>query len=356
MINFNSKKIGIVFPYKWAKFSPSFYNFINLISEKNTIHLITFDQDLSFLKKKNKIILNKVNYTNNFLFDFFEKIFYKFNFEFAFKDFFFIQKVKKFSKNKFDILVLFDPISFFAIKKTNSYIVFYSLELIYGDKYFYYLKKNRNLIDTAITQSKERYDFYFQKSKVPYNIVHNSPYYKKVNNSPLNQRNNYVFFGSFINQFGSHHLIKYFKNMKEKLYISNINKIKNIDYENIIIEESYISENDISNYLSKFKIGFSFFDLNQIVDSMKFNFETGPSGKIYNYFLAGTPLICNNIKAFHIIEEFKCGVLINDFSSYSIELALKKILNNYDYYQKGCLEASKFYDYKKCTKYLKKIF
>ena len=66
---------------------------------------------------------------------------------------------------KFRILVLFDPISFFAIKKTNSYKVFYSLELIYGDKYFHYLKKNKDLIDTVITQSKERYDFYFQKSK-----------------------------------------------------------------------------------------------------------------------------------------------------------------------------------------------
>ncbi len=57
------------------------------------------------------------------------------------------------------------------------------------------------------------------------------------------------------------------------------------------------------------------------------------------YLAAGVPVIACNIPGFKFIEEYKAGVLINDYTPASIHKAVIEIENNYQSFQQNAYRA-----------------
>lgn len=111
----------------------------------------------------------------------------------------------------------------------------------------------------------------------------------------------------------------------------------------IIIEDGYMSQKDLILYLSKFDVGLCLYSEHLRFD---FNYQTCPSGKMYNYFQAGLPCLGSDVPGLVDIRNCQAGVLLGDLSPMAIDAGIQNILENYSLYQTGCLEAAKIFDFR----------
>jgi hypothetical protein len=111
----------------------------------------------------------------------------------------------------------------------------------------------------------------------------------------------------------------------------------------ILIDETYLSQTDLIDFLAGFDIGFCLYPSSILAD---FNYYTCPSGKMYVYFHAQVPCIGSLIPGLDDVERFRAGVLIENLSADAIHLAIQKILSNYSLYKRGCLNASRETNFK----------
>src|SRR5262249_17424047 len=110
------------------------------------------------------------------------------------------------------------------------------------------------------------------------------------------------------------------------------------------IDTNYLEMDALVEFLKDFRIGLCFYDTRfDFYD--RFNYRTGPSGKMFAYFASGVPVIGDNLPGLGIVEEFGAGVLIEDLDAGSILSAIQKIEANYDYYAKNCLKAAEHFSF-----------
>jgi hypothetical protein len=89
---------------------------------------------------------------------------------------------------------------------------------------------------------------------------------------------------------------------------------------------------------------------------------SGPSGKMFNYFAAGVPVIANEILGFEPVREAGASVLIpnsiveSEQGPAAIYTAAQTIYNDYSKYLNGCYQAAKRYNFKRTiTPYIETI-
>lgn len=233
-----------------------------------------------------------------------------------------------------------------------------SLEIYENDRYF----KNVQLsnIKSMIIQSQERLNYLFPKEKPVYFIVQNSPVtinfvpvYKQRKNTDL------IYCGSSVLGFGIITCLDFIKDYKEytltvkgafpKETVEVVNEFYAdlIAEKRLIIDTDYLSEKDLTYYLSKFRIGFAFYDFYRFSHLRSFNYFTAPSGKVFGYLNSGVPVIGNILPAFEFIEKNDCGKLISHLSSIQIKSAIDAIEDNYLYYAENTKRLSAEYDFNK---------
>lgn len=116
------------------------------------------------------------------------------------------------------------------------------------------------------------------------------------------------------------------------------------------MNESYIDRENLAEYLSKFYIGFCFYDLKILKkrrDLAIFNYITAPSGKLFNYYAAGLPVIGSNISGLISVKEFNTGVLLDDYSPQAIRQAIDTISTNYSLLSTNCFKAAEHFSFDK---------
>ena len=65
------------------------------------------------------------------------------------------------------------------------------------------------------------------------------------------------------------------------------------------------------------------------------------------YLAAGVPVIACNIPAFKFLEEFKAGILIDDYEPATIYNAVKSLEDNYDSLSENCYWAAAHFCFEK---------
>ena len=229
-----------------------------------------------------------------------------------------------------------------------------SLEILPGDEFY----KNCDFenIDSVIIQTPERYEHLFGSREFKTFFVQNAPVYKPFP-APA-ERRGLIYSGTAWNPFGFFHCLEFLRRYPEhtltvkgallgdaKARVANEYRDL-LEDGRLIIDSEYLDDAEVVAYLTRFRAGFCFYNF-ELPEINNFNYLTAPSGKMFKYFAAGVPVIGQQIPGLKPVEEFDCGVLINDLQPASIQKAVERVEENFEYYSENCLKAAAHYSFDK---------
>jgi glycosyltransferase involved in cell wall biosynthesis len=260
-------------------------------------------------------------------------------------------------KNKLtgDIIIATDFPALKVAQEIYGAVHFISLE-IENNTSPVFKQINRQLVKSVFIQTKERYDYLFPDQTLPVFYVQNAPVFDEASITGYN-RKDFIWAGAIDRRLAVYDCINFFDRYKEfKLVLKG--GIQPKEYEkiteryshliqsgNIRFDKEYLPASSFLDFLSHFRIGFCFYSWEIIKAS--FNYATAPSGKLFMTLAAGVPVIACNIPAFKFLEEYKAGVLVNDYEPETILAAVKKIEADYEQYHSACYAAAKYFSFDK---------
>lgn len=361
------KKILIVFPDPTLSFSPFTLNLYDSLSSIYDVTILTFEPISSYSSQK--IIDKKVIYLKRSMNPVFSNLFMKglkdLNKRLKLKNLNFllllagralplIHEIKKFDGE----IIAVDFLALWCVVMAKKKAHLLSLEIIDNDLY-----RNScpiNSIKSVIIQSEERYRYLFGNQKLTTFFVQNAPNYihEKINLS-ARKRNELIFCGSAMPGFGIFRCLEFLEEFPEyrltvkgaipdyvkKTIRENFSEL--FDQNRLVLNEEYLSLSDLNSYLNNFRIGFVFYDYFKFDYINTFNYKSAPSGKLFQYYNAGLPVVSNNISGLNSIKEFKTGVMINSMDSASIKDAIDQIELDYENYATRSKNLSACFDFSK---------
>ena len=257
-------------------------------------------------------------------------------------------------KGKYDRVIALDMENLFFCSVMRIQVDFISLELGIGEQYLPYI--DTKYINCVITQSEERYDYFFKGKVIKTFIVPNSPIYREYHY--IGPRSGLLYGGTAWEPFGFFKCLDYVREYPDTPLtvqgaIPSDARVKMeteykdlLDNKLLIINEGYLNNEDVVPYFAKFEIGICFYNFE--VDWIRhFNYESAPSGKMYKYLAAGIPIIANDTIGFKPVKEKNCGVLIPDLQPDTIRAGIEKIRSNYAYYASNTKPAAKHFSFDK---------
>lgn len=278
-----------------------------------------------------------------------------------YKDYFFrfilIKKIVR--NNNFKRIICVDNRYLFFCSLLKIKTDFVSLELCANEHLIQLV--DRNIINCVIIQSEERYNYLFKKEPLKIFYIQNAPVYEEL--IPKGNRKSLIYAGSAISLLGFYHCLDYLNvYTDEKLTVLgaffDADKEKvNREYKNLlesdrlIINNKYLDNNDVVEYLSDYEIGFCFYYFEDaFVKEHHFNYMSAPSGKMFKYLAAGVPVVCSNISGFKFVKEFECGILVDGLSATTINNAIQTIRQNYELYVANSLKAAEYFSFDRSIK------
>ena len=369
------KKILIIFPNEWLAYTPTLLNIVDALTNLFDITVITIDNGLYNNEKiKHRQEFNFIE-IDDFLMSsiaFLSKIIKKSNKADRLIKLFFISiGVWKWKKQlrrdeKYEVMAV-DSLGLFIAQKYFDKCHLISLE---PHKDFFYRRTDANLIESVIAHSQERYDFLFETIKPKCFVIPNSPRFESHEIPELSELKTpkAIFFGNANPRNGIYFILEALRNIKNisltiRGTISSADKKRFFDdysdlfeSRSVSIEEDYIPQDKIIDYLSQFYLGFCFYDFKYVDEITKFNFISVPSGKMFNYYAAGVPVIGSDIMGLKSVRDFEAGILIKNITSNTISQAIENIIERHQYYRINCLKAAKHFDFETAVKPLQKYF
>ena len=238
--------------------------------------------------------------------------------------------------------------AFTALEFSNSFH-FISLEIYPHELMHSLLIKKKAKIESMVIQSIERLEMFIPNPYFEYFLIQNAPSYvelkpKKVSTGTL------IYLGSFIPKMGSELILNFAEAYGEyQITIKGIipGRYANKFPKNVLADGKYTAQQDLQEYLSQYHVGLCLYDFSRVNRKEFDHFNHLPSGKMYNYFNAGIPVIGVRCAGLNPVEKFNAGLLLDDLKPSSINKALIEINKNYDYYVNGCKKAAKHYDFNK---------
>lgn len=370
------KKILVVYPDPYLSYSPSTLNLYDALSVEFDVSILTFEPDANFSSQKitdKKVIYLKAAPADDGSFK--KKILKKLASVFAFnkqKNNLLTYKAKALIKviKQFEgAIIAVDFFALWCVQKTGRQAHLLSLEIHEKDRY---REACSISVQSVIIQTAERYNFLFPGKLINTFYVQNAPVFIEEKNIDITKRrsNDLIFCGSAIPGFGIFSCLEFLKDFPSYTltlkgavpeFVEKIIKEKFADLlqqKRLIIDAAYLSATQLNCFISRFRIGFVFYDQLRFDFVKKFNYITAPSGKMFQYYNAGVPVIGSNISGLSSVADFKTGVLIDSLGSAAIKNAIDKIESNYAYFATNAQEASRYFDFNKnitpFIKYLKK--
>jgi hypothetical protein len=359
------RKLLIVFPDFFLPYSPTTLNLYDALSPFFDITILTFEPDARFsvqkITDKNIIYLKRNKLRIGKLL--FKKIFQTFlvSFRLTKKNITpiplnastLVKEIKKFDGE----IIAVDFFALWCCQVAGKKAHLVSLEIYDNDSYRERCKLERVL--SVIIQTPERYKYIFGDSKIQTFYVQNSPVYIDCEINTNRGKRDLLFCGSAMPGFGIFSCLEFINDYPEyNLTIQGAvpAQIKKtietdfyhlIDQKRLIINNQYFSPEELNKFVSSFRIGFVFYDYFRFEWINTFNYKTAPSGKLFQYYNAGVPVISNSIAGMISVKEYNAGVMINTLGSLSIKMAIDAIENDYDTYARNAKKVSRQFDFSK---------
>jgi hypothetical protein len=224
---------------------------------------------------------------------------------------------------------------------------FLSLE-VRRDLAFRLLKADR--IRHVLIQSPERYDYLFDKRSGSVIYVQNSP----ILHMPVEARRatsplRLVYLGNAIAAHGIFECIDLVAADAElRLEICGlvdpevrVRVAQSGASDRIHLHDEYVEQANIRTYLTRFDVGLCLYN----VSEADFNYQSIPSGKLFNYFSAALPVVGTDMIGLRAIRDFAAGELIRSNSVDELHRALEKVRAHYDEYSQGATRAAHHFEF-----------
>jgi len=344
------KKALIVFPDEWINYSPTVLNLNTCLqSHYNTeiicFHLEQFGQP-SKLPNLKQISISNFRYTLLRRLDKYKQ----------YKQRLLRKELKKKRSASFDLVIAIDSTAYTATRQYFDNVVFLSLEIAQDEAMQQALQLG---ISDLIIQSVERKEFLLGKSSdTRVHYIQNAPILAKDPAPRSSTKNRLVYFGNIRSYYGIEfcidaltHLDNSYtltlKGIKEERFYQHLqSKYSDLISSNRLrFEFDYTEQEKVADYLQDYDIGLSLFDFSKGMGD-DFNYVSSPSGKIFNYFAAGIPVIGNDIVGFRPVKDKNAGILVETISPKSIAQAVEAISGNYVEYSQNSALAARDFDFK----------
>jgi glycosyltransferase involved in cell wall biosynthesis len=210
-----------------------------------------------------------------------------------------------------------------------------------------------------LIQTKERFDFLFRdpKRRPTFSILPNSPIQASFEHHP-SEPQHLIYFGLISASHGVESCIEALRCLPDSYrmtlkgpaspaYMTTLELKYREFFEStrLTYEASYLATVEVLPYLSRFAMGFCFYDFN-IIARNDFNYVSCPSGKLYSYLAAGIPVIGSDILGLQVVHEKDCGLLLKEPNPEAIAGAVRKIEQDLLAYQKRCRAAATQFDFR----------
>lgn len=263
---------------------------------------------------------------------------------------------KAVESGRFNLFICVDLKNLFFVNAVLKQRCFFlSLELCFCEKALPYI--DTALLDCVIIQSSARYQYLFKNKELKTFYIQNAPVFDE--SVIREQRKGLVYSGTAWKPFGFSYCLDYLlENPDEQLIVQGQIKDDTINENNrykelvvqgrLIINEKYLPDEALVPFLAGFEIGFCFYNFD-VEWVNNFNYQSAPAGKLFKYIAAGVPVICNRILGFDFVDEFGCGIRLDQFDPASIRSAVEEIRRNYAAYVRGAIKAARHFSYDKAV-------
>jgi glycosyltransferase involved in cell wall biosynthesis len=256
-----------------------------------------------------------------------------------------------------DLCFSVDSLSFLVSRLFHKQPYYVSLE---AERTAWFRLARRLGICHVLIQTKERFDFLFNDFPNPptWSILPNSPILDRFSPSP-SQEHDLIYFGYVTASHGVELCIEAMqfllpsyrltlKGPGQKDYVDTLKeKYRSlVESGRLSFDETYVPTEELIPYLSRFAVGFCFYDFD-IIASNDFNYLSCPSGKLYSYLAAGIPIIGSDILGLQVVRERNCGLLLKEPSPVAIDRAVRQIGVDREGYRQRCLETADHFDFRK---------
>jgi len=365
----NKEDILILFNGPHLAYSPTTIQLYDELSKKYTVTIIAQNPDNyngQKLNNRNVLYHRYYHVKSRYFYLLLFKLLVLFNKEakyfkqngLDYKDYFFrFAFIKKQLRRKaYRRIIAIDIKNLFYCSLLKLRVDFLSLELCEHEELL--PLADTGIIDCVIIQSPERYHYLFKDHRFTTFYVQNSPNYREFKIG--NNRKGLVYAGGAYNVLGFYNCLNYIKKYPdEKLTVqgavlSEDKKRIHTEYASLLAEDRlvinnvYLDNDDVVEYISKFEIGFCFYNFDEpSIQRNYFNYVSAPSGKMFKYLAAGVPVVASNILGFRFVEEFQCGILIDGLAEDDIRKAISVIRGNYAFYVENAIRAARHYSFDK---------
>ena len=360
----DKKRALIVFPDDWLQFSPSIMNLETCLREEGyQVEVVYTDVDLfdndglvehgipvqlirkGFLAKALRV-LNWYTY-------------YRF-----FRLCSALWRIRL-RRNKYDLVFGVDVLGYYVASLFYKNITFFSLELPKTDDVF--LKRiQKARVSHLIVQTEERGSYLsnlFRVGPTSTSYIQNAPICEPRNAEVgERKRKDILYLGNINRGYSLESFIEAYSSLPDDYSLClkgfGVNKSYLQELESrfaplfasgrIRIVLDYIQQEDIVEFVSGFYMGIVGYD-EELVNT-DYNYESSPSGKLFNYFAGGVPVIGLNISGLHSVKDMDAGVLLQTVTPASFIQAIKDIEASYEVYASNCLKAAAYFDFRKGVK------
>jgi glycosyltransferase involved in cell wall biosynthesis len=213
---------------------------------------------------------------------------------------------------------------------------------------------DRRRIRSVLIQSPERYEYLFGNAAMPRFIIQNAP----MLTDPVRPRAQgtpfrLVFFGNAIAPHGIFDCIDLVCQDRDlSLEICGVVAADVRDHvarcgaaERIRVNADYVDQSHVQAYLAQFDAGLCLYN----VSESDFNYQSIPSGKLFNYFSAALPVIASDLIGLKPVKDFGAGVLVKHHSVAELREAVSQIQRDYATYSKGAADAANHFEFRRMS-------
>jgi len=345
------KSALIIFPDEWLAYSPTMLNAFSILVGEGW-HVTVFALDNSRYPDVQIDGVNIVYFTipKLFLLRWEQLMIYQL---LKFIRIFFA--VISLRKNSYNLIIGVDAAGYSVAKLLFPSVCFLSLEIA---RNFFWKLACRLGIETLVIQSPERRHYLLgENSEVRTLYLQNAPIWDGVTAMSSRQGCKLIYFGNIMQSHGVEYCIEllrvlddcYTLTIKGAVYDRYYRHLLTcyrdlIDEKRLIIDRSYLEQEKVVEYMRPFDIGFCLYS-EKVICSNDYNYLSCPSGKLFNYFAAGLPVIGSKIIGLKPVEEFSCGILVGSQDTTTIKAALENIQSDYQSYVTNCFTAARHYDF-----------
>jgi glycosyltransferase involved in cell wall biosynthesis len=253
-----------------------------------------------------------------------------------------------------DAIVAVDSAAAWAAQSRGYRIHYLSLEA----KRDGFLRRLRpDGIASVIVQTAERYRFLFGDAQLSTHLVQNAPVFRGPQRRARNT-NALVFLGNAIPKHGIFQCVEFLRlsarwtltvkgnipgNVRERLEAEHAQLIES---GRLLLDDAYLAEDEVPEFLASFYAGFCFYD-RELIDPDDFNYLTSPSGKLFNYYAAGVPVVASDMPGLSSVGERQTGVAVASLAADTIAAAVATIELRHGELVENCLRAAEHFSFDK---------